>query len=45
VGDAWDEATGRALLGEMLTRDSGELVFDGGMVVAGVAHWQPLART
>src|SRR3981081_3314356 len=45
VGDAWDEATGRAMLDEMLAHDGGELVFDGGMVVAGVAHWQPLART
>ncbi|HEV2030016.1 MAG TPA: methyltransferase domain-containing protein [Candidatus Dormibacteraeota bacterium] len=45
VGDAWDEATGRAMLEEMLTPDGEELVFDGEMVVAGVAHWQPRART
>ena len=45
VGDAWDEATGRAMLEASLTRDRGELVFDGDLVVAGVAHWQPQART
>jgi len=45
VGDAWDEATGRAMLEASLTRDGGELVFDGDLVVAGVAHWQPQART
>jgi SAM-dependent methyltransferase len=45
VGDAWDEATGRAMLEASLTRDGAELVFDGDLVVAGVAHWQPQART
>ena len=45
VGDAWDEATGRAMLEEMLTRDGDQLVFDGEPVVAGVAHWQPQAGT
>jgi SAM-dependent methyltransferase len=45
VGDAWDELTGRQMLEEMLTPDGGELVYDGGTVVAGVAHWQPQART
>ena len=41
VGDAWDEATGRAMLDELLTRENSELVFDGGTVLSGVAHWQP----
>jgi SAM-dependent methyltransferase len=45
VGDAWDEPAGRAMLQEMLTPDGEELVFNGEMVVAGVAHWQPQART
>jgi SAM-dependent methyltransferase len=45
VGDAWDDLTGRAMLEQMLTPDGEELVFDGGMVVAGVAHWQPQTRT
>jgi hypothetical protein len=45
VGDAWDEAIGRAMLEELLTRDGDQLVFDGGSVLSGVAHWQPRART
>jgi hypothetical protein len=44
VGDAWDEAAGRAMLEEMLTREGDELVYAGASVVAGVAHWQPRAR-
>jgi hypothetical protein len=45
VGDGWDESTGRAMLEAMLTPDGEDLVFQGEMVVAGVAHWQPQART
>ena len=41
VGDGWDEATGRATLKELLVRENGELVFEGGAVLSGVAHWQP----
>src|SRR5579864_5899410 len=41
VGDGWDEAIGRPMLEELLTSDGGELVFDGGTVLSGVAHWQP----
>jgi len=41
VGDGWDEATGRAMLEELLVREKGELVFEGGTVLSGVAHWQP----
>jgi ubiquinone/menaquinone biosynthesis C-methylase UbiE len=41
VGDAWDETIGRAMLDELLVPENGELVFDGGTVVSGVAHWQP----
>jgi SAM-dependent methyltransferase len=41
VGDGWDEATGRAMLQELLAREKGELVFEGGTVLSGVAHWQP----
>jgi hypothetical protein len=44
VGDSWEEATARAMLEEMLTRDGDELVYGGATVVAGVAHWQPRAR-
>jgi hypothetical protein len=45
VGDAWDEPTGRAMLEQMLVSDGDELLFEGGSVVSGVAHWQPRART
>jgi SAM-dependent methyltransferase len=45
VGESWDEATGRSMLEELLKRDGEELVFDGGMVLSGVAHWQPRAQT
>jgi ubiquinone/menaquinone biosynthesis C-methylase UbiE len=41
VGDDWDEATGRAMLEELLVPEAGELVFNGGTVLSGVAHWQP----
>jgi len=41
VGDAWDEATGRVMLEELLVHENGELVFEGGTVLSGVAHWQP----
>lgn len=41
VGDGWEDATGRAVLGEILRRDGDELVFDGGVALSGVAHWQP----
>jgi len=45
VGDGWDEATGRPMLEEMLNPEGDELVFDGGSVLSGVAHWQPRAQT
>ncbi|HXN77353.1 MAG TPA: methyltransferase domain-containing protein [Candidatus Dormibacteraeota bacterium] len=41
VGAGWDEASGRPMLEELLTPDGGELVYDGGTVLSGVAHWQP----
>ncbi|GAC1505493.1 MAG: hypothetical protein NVS1B3_03820 [Candidatus Dormibacteraceae bacterium] len=44
VGDGWDEATGRTMLEQMLTREGDELVYNGGTVLSGVAHWQPPAR-
>src|SRR5438552_563412 len=37
----WDEAAGRAVLEEILQRHGDELVFDGGVALSGVAHWQP----
>jgi len=43
VGEGWDEAVGHAALEEMLRREGDDLVFDGGMVVSGVAHWKPVS--
>jgi SAM-dependent methyltransferase len=40
-GQGWDEAAGRAVLNEVLRRDGGEVVFDGGTALSGVAHWRP----
>ncbi len=45
VGNGWDESIGRPMLEGMLTRDGDDLVFDGGSVLSGVAHWQPRAQT
>lgn len=42
-GEGWDEAVGRAALEELLAPDDGELVFDGGTVLSGIAHWHPSA--
>jgi ubiquinone/menaquinone biosynthesis C-methylase UbiE len=41
VGAGWDETVGRPMLEELLSRDGDELVYDGGTVLSGVAHWQP----
>jgi len=40
-GQGWDEAAARAALEEILRRDGDDLVFDGGLVLSGVAHWKP----
>lgn len=40
-GDGWDEEAAREALEEMLVADEGELVYDGGMALSGVAHWRP----
>jgi SAM-dependent methyltransferase len=44
-GQGWDEAAGRAVLEQILQPDGGDLVFDGGVAVSGVAHWQPREAT
>jgi SAM-dependent methyltransferase len=44
-GDGWDEAAGRAALEDILRREGDELVFDGGVALSGVAHWQPREET
>jgi len=40
-GDGWDEDAARAELERLLRRQDNELVFDGGLALSGVAHWQP----
>ena len=40
-GEGWDEAAGRAVLEEVLAPDDSGLVYDGGIVASGVAHWKP----
>ena len=40
-GDGWDESGARDELEKMLVRDGGELVYDAGFSVSGVAHWRP----
>lgn len=42
-GSGWDETRARALLEETLVREGDELVFDGGLQLTGIAHWQPRA--
>ncbi|HKW08077.1 MAG TPA: class I SAM-dependent methyltransferase [Candidatus Dormibacteraeota bacterium] len=41
LGESWDDAGGRAALHEILRRDGDALVYDGGVALSGVAHWQP----
>ncbi len=42
VGEVWDDERGRAWLQRNLRAEpDGGLVFDGGEMVSGVAHWQP----
>jgi hypothetical protein len=41
LGRDWDEAKARTILQEVLVQDGDELVFDGGVSLAGIAHWQP----
>jgi SAM-dependent methyltransferase len=40
-GEGWNQDAARAILDEVLMKDGGELVFDGGVALSGVAHWQP----
>jgi hypothetical protein len=41
VGSSWDEAKAGTILHEVLAEDGGELVFDGGVTLSGIAHWRP----
>lgn len=40
-GARWDEEKGRGVLEEIVSREGDEVVYDGGMVRSGVAHWHP----
>ena len=40
-GEGWDEGKARAILDDLMVKEDGELVFDGGIALSGVAHWQP----
>ncbi len=40
-GSGWDEVEGPRRLREMLVQDGDQLVYDGGVSVSGIAHWQP----
>jgi SAM-dependent methyltransferase len=40
-GEGWDEAAAKAILEEVLRKEDGQLVFEGGVALSGVAHWQP----
>src|SRR5436189_270130 len=40
-GQGGEEAAARAALEEILRRDGDDVVFDGGLVLSGVAHWKP----
>jgi hypothetical protein len=40
-GAGWDEEKARTILRDVLVEDGDELVFDGGLTLSGIAHWQP----
>jgi SAM-dependent methyltransferase len=40
-GEGWDEDAARKVVSELLQADDGGLVYDGGIALSGVAHWQP----
>jgi hypothetical protein len=44
IGDRWDEKKGRPVVEGLLERDSDGLVFNGGVTLTGIAHWQPQSR-
>ena len=41
LDDPFDEAAVRSILEEILVKDADGLVFDAGLTLSGVAHWQP----
>ena len=43
-GAGWDEVEGPRRLQEMLVPDGDELVYDGGLSLSGIAHWNPCKK-
>jgi len=43
-GAGWEEPRMRDALAEMLVKEGDELVYDAGVTVSGIAHWQPRQR-
>lgn len=43
IGASWDQEKALAVLEDVLIKEGGELVFDGGVTLTGIAHWQPQA--
>jgi SAM-dependent methyltransferase len=43
IGESWDEEMARTVLDDVLIQEGGELVFDAGVTLTGIAHWQPQA--
>jgi hypothetical protein len=41
LGQDWDASAGPRILEELLRQDGHDLVFEGGIALSGVAHWQP----
>ncbi len=41
MGAGWDEAQAREMLQKTLMHEGDELVFDAGLTLSGIAHWQP----
>lgn len=41
IGAEWDEAKARTVLEDMLITEGNDLVFDSGVALSGIAHWQP----
>jgi 2-polyprenyl-3-methyl-5-hydroxy-6-metoxy-1,4-benzoquinol methylase len=44
IGDSWDQDKGRAIVEGLVKPDGDELLFEGGVTLTGIAHWQPKSR-
>ena len=41
IGESWDGVKARTILEDLLAPEGGELVFNGGVTLSGIAHWRP----